>query len=213
MKAGIAASFWAVKLLKESGVELAGDVLFETVVDEEFAGGNGTLAARLRGHNADFAVLTEPTRMEVCPACLGAFLGDLTIKGRAGMPFTGNAIPNPIFAAARAIEYFKQWQKEWREGNGHPLFHGDDKQLNVVLSSISSTIPGEFTQMGIPLVTAISWIIWCFPGMTEEEFYRRFTAFWDSRRATDPELAELDLKILPTYHFVRPWETPTSHPG
>jgi acetylornithine deacetylase/succinyl-diaminopimelate desuccinylase-like protein len=38
-----------MKLLKEAGYELNGDVIFESVVDEEFAGGNGTLAARFKG--------------------------------------------------------------------------------------------------------------------------------------------------------------------
>jgi len=81
MKGGLAAAFWAMRILQELGFEPAGDVLFESLVDEEFAGGNGTLAARLRGHNADLAIVGEPTRMRVCPACLGAFLGDLTITG------------------------------------------------------------------------------------------------------------------------------------
>ena len=95
MKGGLAAAFWALRVLQDLGFRPAGDLLFESLVDEEFAGGNGTLAARLAGFNADLAVLLEPTRMQVCPACLGAFLGDLTIQGRAGMPFMGAEIPNP----------------------------------------------------------------------------------------------------------------------
>jgi len=146
-----------------------GDIIFESIVDEEFAGGNGTLAARLSGFNADLAVLTEPTRMQVCPACLGAFLGDITIRGKAGMPYMGSAIANPVFAAARVISLFKKWQDQWRKENSHPLFEEPGKELNVVLSSISSTVPGEFTQMGIPLVASVSWIVWCYPGMTEAE--------------------------------------------
>jgi acetylornithine deacetylase len=213
MKGGIAASFWALRILQEMGFRPSGDLLFESLVDEEFAGGNGTLAARLKGLNADLAVLCEPTRMQVCPACLGAFLGDLTIRGRAGMPFMGREIPNPVFAAASAIRHFRDWQDAWRAQNDHPLFREEGKQLNLVLSGISSTIPGELTQMGIPLITALSWIIWCYPGMTEEEFYPRLRAFWDQRIAADPELAPFALDIVPTYHFVRPWQTPLGHPG
>ena len=122
MKGGLAASFWAMQILSDLGFTPAGDLIFESVVDEEFAGGNGTLAARLKGFNADLAVLTEPTRMQVCPACLGAFLGDITIRGRAGMPFMGSAIANPVFAAGRIISLFREWQEAWRRGNSHPLF-------------------------------------------------------------------------------------------
>ncbi len=71
--------FWAMRILHELECQPKGDILFESVVDEEFAGGNGTLAARLRGYNADLALVSEPTRMEICPACLGAFLGDMTL--------------------------------------------------------------------------------------------------------------------------------------
>ena len=213
MKAGIGAAFWALRILRETGFEPGGDILFESLVDEEFAGGNGTLAARLKGFNADLAVLTEPTRMQICTACFGAFLGDITIRGSAGMPYMGSAIPNPIFAAARIIRYFKDWQDAWRAENSHPLFREPGKELNVVLSSISSTLPGEFTQMGTPLVTAISWIVWCHPGMTEAEFYRRFRAFWAAKLSSDPELAPFTVELTQTYHYVRPWETRTDHPG
>ncbi len=213
MKGGMAAAFWALKILAESGFTPVGDILFESIVDEEFAGGNGTLAARLRGHNADLAILMEPTRMQVCPACLGAFLGDIIITGKAGMPFMGSEIPNPLFAAGRVIQHFKEWQQAWRAENSHPLFREPGKQLNLVLSGLSTTKSGELPQMGTPLIAAISWIVWCYPGMTESEFSRRFRSFWDACRSSDPELLPFALEIVPTYHFVRPWETPADHPA
>jgi acetylornithine deacetylase len=212
-KGGLAAAFWAIKILGELGFEPAGDVIFESVVDEEFAGGNGTLASRLRGHNADLAVLTEPTRMELCPASLGAFLGDLTLSGRAGMPYMGHEIPNPVKGAARAIQCFSEWETEWRKRNSHRLFVGPGKQLNVVLWCVDTRGPGEFTQMGIPLLTRISWIVWCYPGMTEEEFFRQFEAFWEKKGAEEPDLAPFGLDVRPTFHFVRPWETNVEDPA
>ena len=207
LKGGLAAAFMAVKLLREMGFQPRGDILFESLVDEEFAGGNGTLAARLKGYNADFAVLTEPTRMELCPACLGAFLGDLTLYGKAGIPYMGFSIPNPIFGAARAVELFGRWQEEWRGRNSHPLFTESGKELNVVLWDIDSKTPGEFTQLGIPLSTKISWVVWCYPGMTEEEFYRRFEHYWEEAASRDELLRLFKIDLKKTYHYVRPWET------
>jgi acetylornithine deacetylase len=213
MKAGIAASFWALKILQESGFTPAGDIIFETVVDEEFAGGNGTLAGRLKGHNADLAVLTEPTRMQICPACMGAFLGDIRIRGKAGMPYMGSAIANPVFAAARVIALFKEWQDAWRRENSHPLFREPGKELNVVLSSISSTVPGEFTQMGTPIVATVSWIVWCYPGVSEKSFDKKFRGFWEPIFSADPELTPFQVELVRTYHQVRAWETDAAHPG
>jgi len=213
MKGGLSAFLWAIQLLMDIDFMPAGDVIFESVVDEEFAGGNGTLSSRLRGHNADLAILGEPTRMEVCPACLGAFLGDIGLTGKAGMPYMGSAIPNPVFGLSGVIELFSEWQNEWRSRNSHPLFRRPGKELNVVLWGLSSKIPGEFTQMGIPLVAGLSWIVWCYPGMSEKEFYRQFRNFWEGHAASDEKVKPFDFEITPTYHYVRPWETGTDDPG
>ena len=213
MKGGLAAAFWALKILRELGFEPSADIIFESVVDEEFAGGNGTLAARLKGFNADLAILTEPSRMEVCPACLGAFLGDLTLRGQAGIPFMGSSIPNPISGASRAVSLFGEWQHKWRTMNSHAMFQDPGKELNALLWRIDSTTPGEFTQMGTPLLSRISWIVWCHPGMTEEEFYPLFRDFWDKQYISDPDLKPFTLELTPSYHFVKPWETPADHPA
>jgi len=213
MKGGMTAAFWALKILKELGFTPSRDILFESVVDEEYAGGNGTLAGRLAGFNADLAILTEPTRMQVCPCCLGAFLGEITLRGKAGMPYMESEIPNTIVGAARLVEHFQEWQTLWRAENSHPLFQEPGKQPNLVLWGIRSTVPGEFEQMGVPLLTTISWIVWCYPGMTEAQFALRFKRFWEERLSSDPVLAPFSLDIRPTYHFVRPWETPADHPS
>jgi acetylornithine deacetylase len=213
MKGGMAAAFWALKILKDLGFQPSADILFESVVDEEFAGGNGTLAGRLKGYNADLCILPEPSRMEVSPACLGALLGDIIFRGRAGMPFMDSSIPNPLFAAARAITLSREWQKRWRAQNRHPLFEEPGKELNVMLWHIDSKASEEFTQMGTPLMVCISWIVWCHPGTAEQEFQRQFRQFWEQKAASDPDLLPFSMEILPTYHYVKPWETDIRHPG
>ncbi|MCX6383105.1 MAG: M20/M25/M40 family metallo-hydrolase, partial [Actinobacteria bacterium] len=61
MKGGLVASLFAIKCVTELGLGLKGDVFFESVVDEEYGGVNGTLACRLRYPNIDFAILSEPS--------------------------------------------------------------------------------------------------------------------------------------------------------
>ncbi|MGM0365851.1 MAG: M20 family metallopeptidase [Actinomycetota bacterium] len=212
LKGGMAACFWAIKILKEMGFRPSGNILFESVVDEEFAGGNGTLASRLKGHNADLAILVEPTRMQVCPACMGAFLGEIILTGTSGMPYMGFDIPNPIFGAAAVIDLFKKWGKNWTHTNRHPLFEEEGKELKVLLWDIDSKIPGEFTQMGTPLRTRFSWIVWCYPGTGEEDFKDKFLAFWD-RKAADENLKPFKLEHKFTYHYIRPWETDPKNPA
>jgi len=207
MKGGLAAEYWAIKILKEAGFKPRGDVIFESVVDEEFAGGNGTLASRLRGYNADLAILAEPTRMHVCSACLGAFLGDMVVKGNPGMPFLGNSVSNPIEGAARVIELFKEWEKYWDSINSHDLFKEPGEGLKMLLWDVDSKFAGEFTQMGSPPAVKISWAVWSYPGTSEEYFYNKFRQFWENCFKDDPVLKFFEIDIIPSFHYVKPWET------
>jgi acetylornithine deacetylase len=103
MKGGIACYLHALRCLIECGWTPAGDVIVETTVDEEFGGANGTLACRLRGYNADGAVLPEPTGLAVCHATRGGIQYRLHARGaRGGMDFGTGAGPSALNAVARA---------------------------------------------------------------------------------------------------------------
>jgi hypothetical protein len=54
--------------MAELRLQLASDLLYESVVDEGFAGSNGMLAGRLKGQNADAAIPSEPSSLRVYPA-------------------------------------------------------------------------------------------------------------------------------------------------
>ena len=64
-KGGLAASMMAAKIIKDSGIRLNGDVIIQSVVGEEYAGANGTLAAVIRGHTADAGISVEPSGMDL----------------------------------------------------------------------------------------------------------------------------------------------------
>lgn len=207
MKGGLAACFWAAKILKDLNFRPEGDVIFESLVDEEFAGGNGTLASRLKGYNADLAIYPEPSGMKVSPACLGGFLGDIVIKGGGGMPFTGHEIPNPLEAAARIIQIFPEWKKHWDKKNSHPLFIGENKQLDLVLWNVRTKEEDECLQMGTPRLVKLAWIVWGYPGLSEEDFYKEFRSFWDKYFNEEDILKHFTIDIVPAFHYVKPWET------
>jgi acetylornithine deacetylase len=205
-KGGLAAAFWAIKILKELGFKPKGDIIFESVVDEEFAGGNGTLASRLKGYNADFAILTEPTKRNLYIGTFGAFLGEILLSGKGSLPFFDKAVPNPLNGISKVIKYFEEWEKYWQSINSHPLFTGRDQKLMVVLYEISSKKESDPIQMGIPQEIRLSWITWCYPGMDEQKFYSIFNKFWNEKLLSDEDLKLFDFVNKPTYHLVRPWE-------
>ncbi|GLS20188.1 putative metallohydrolase YodQ [Labrys miyagiensis] len=83
MKGGVASMLMAIEILREIGVELSGDVVFTTVVDEEI-GGMGSLAMVDRGFRADAGIMTEPTANRIAPLCHGILWGKIIIDGIGG---------------------------------------------------------------------------------------------------------------------------------
>ncbi len=81
MKAGVIAGLIALECLVELGVPLRGDVIFQSVVNEEHAG-NGTLSCVARGYTADAAIVMEPTKNEVWNGNTGGVYWGAKLKGR-----------------------------------------------------------------------------------------------------------------------------------
>jgi acetylornithine deacetylase len=97
MKGGIASALVALEALAACGVLLAGDVIVETVPDEETCA-MGTIAAIARGYRADAGLVPEPTRLDLWVATRGLLHGTLTVDGRSA--------------------HAEMNQPHWREGGG-----------------------------------------------------------------------------------------------
>ena len=80
MKGGVMAAFMALSFLRQAGVELKGDVIFESVVNEEHAG-NGTLDLVRRGYRADGAIVLEPTHNRISVSHTGGLYWQVTLPG------------------------------------------------------------------------------------------------------------------------------------
>lgn len=169
MKGGLAASLMAVKCLKELGIELNGDVMVESVVDEEFGGANGTLAARLRGYQPDAAIIPEPTNMAVCPASKGGALWRVTFRGKTGRSFSGEKIINPAYSAGKFMAFLEEYEQTRTKTTTPPHWYEHDRQLPVDVTRV------EAGDLSLPLCdvgpTECHVDIWveCYPGVTEEE--------------------------------------------
>jgi acetylornithine deacetylase len=81
MKAGVAAMCAAAARAAARGA-LAGEVIVAAVADEEFES-VGTRALLAAGVRADAAIVTEPTRLAICPAHRGFAWLTVTVHGRA----------------------------------------------------------------------------------------------------------------------------------
>lgn len=121
MKGGVAAMIMAVRILREEGIELEGDVFIESVIEEE-GPGNGTLACQARGYRADAGIVAEPTNLEIHAAITGGIYAMIVIEGKAAhstMPFEGvNAIEKSM-TVIKAIQEFRDWRIE---NSSNPLY-------------------------------------------------------------------------------------------
>jgi len=82
MKGGNAALLLALEAIIKTGIKLNGDVIFQSVIEEE-SGGVGTLATLLRHYKADAAIIPEPTNMKLFIKQQGSMWFRVTIEGVA----------------------------------------------------------------------------------------------------------------------------------
>ena len=148
MKSGIAAMLLAVEAVRAAGVQLRGDVVLESVIEEE-CGGNGTLACCLRGLTADAAVVTEPT------GALGAFEGTLGLmwfrvrtRGKSGHPHEAGSAVNAIEKMIPIIAGLHRLEDEMNAALQHPLYRELQHPINLIVGVIQggdwpSTVPAD----------------------------------------------------------------------
>ena len=124
MKGGVASMVIAACTLAELGVPLAGDLIVNTVTEEESTGAGGLFAARLL--RADGAIVPEPSGLAVWVACRGSLLPRITVRGRAGhagiaplAPEQGGAV-NAIEKMAVVLEAVARLREHWALRPRHP---------------------------------------------------------------------------------------------
>ncbi|NLE44644.1 MAG: YgeY family selenium metabolism-linked hydrolase [Chloroflexi bacterium] len=104
MKGGLAAMIYGVKLLIDSGADLAGDIVVACVVQEEPSEGLGTRALiEDEGIRPDWVVLAEPTNLDVARGHRGRLEMRLTADGRAAHAACPDLGDNAIYTAARLV--------------------------------------------------------------------------------------------------------------
>jgi acetylornithine deacetylase len=122
MKGGIAAMVLAAEVLAATD-GLRGDIVICTNTDEESSGVGGLACAR-RGVEADFAIVTEPSSLEVWPACRGSVYCSIELDGRAGHAeqehphFSEGGAVNVIDKARHLLAGVDSMRADWRSRLG-----------------------------------------------------------------------------------------------
>ncbi len=170
MKSGVAAMIYAVRALREAGVELAADVTLETVIEEECTG-NGTLAARARGYTADAAIIPEPLGQTALEAQVGVMWARVTVRGKGAHAERASESVNAILKTYPLMQAVKELEEEVNAPeHRHPLFESNPHPLNYNVGIVRG---GDWTS-SVPEECTFEVRISCYPGENLERVEARF---------------------------------------
>jgi formylaminopyrimidine deformylase len=130
MKGGLAGALFAIQLLHESGIQLPGDLTFQSVIGEE-VGEAGTLECCKRGYSADFAVVVDTSDLQI-QGQGGVITGWITVKSKqtfhdgtrremihaGGKLFGANAIEKMV----KIIQGLQELERHWAVMKSYPGF-------------------------------------------------------------------------------------------
>lgn len=211
-KWGIAAGLFAARCARECFGRARGDVIIESVPDEEFGGSHGTLAARLRGYNADAAINAEPTGMVAAPAHRGGTGWKIIVRGDAGRGFGGQRLSNPVDKLARIIQILREYDDTRAPLHNPPRFYESDPFLPTYIQQISGGGCSFGESIGAPGECSIS--LWTeeHPGTSEETHRRSFIGFINDRLAGDPGFDGVFPEYRQQFRFVHGSQMDPAHP-
>jgi acetylornithine deacetylase len=119
-KGSLAAALVAIQCLRELDLRLDGDLILQSVVDEEYGAG-GTLACCLRGYRADGAIVLEPTQLTICPRNVGGKQWCLSFSGPGAIDAPRGS--NPLYRLAAVLDALRLLEKKTDIIKGITTFH------------------------------------------------------------------------------------------
>lgn len=197
MKGGIAAFVHAYEVLEELGVELQGDLLLQTTIEEEAGGVGGVLSALERGYRPDAAIIPEPFGIpNVGIAGAGVSYFRIHVPGKAAHTARKYRGVNAIGNATKIYRALEELDRERRERisyepaiNQDPKAEGSVTNLSVSVAKAGdwvSKVPGEAMLTG-----RIGWP----PGETREEVRQEVTDAVMEAALDDPWMSEHEPEI------------------
>jgi acetylornithine deacetylase len=201
MKAGIVCALAAFKALRDLGVQPAGNVGFNGVLEEEYTG-NGTLATVSALRHAinsakltafDAVLIPEPTHQKLSAAQLGVFWMTLEVVGKPSHAAYMQDGVSPLEAAQHFIAALKELEAEWNlPENRHPLYSAHPHPVNFNIGQLHA---GEWNS-SVPSTCEIGLRLSCYPDMSIEEAKRHAEACIEKARAA---LNQPDIRVKVRY--------------
>jgi acetylornithine deacetylase len=189
MKAGIAAMLYAVAAIRRAGVALEGDVLLQTVIEEECTG-NGSLAAvtdLAAGGGADAAIIPEPFDQTLLTAQIGVLWARITVLGAGAHVLGADRAVNANDKAAFLMQGIRALEAAANEpGARHRAYREVAHPLNYNVG----VVRGGDWPSSVPSECVLEVRFSAYPGADLDAAQARFRRDLLAFAAQDPWLAE-----------------------
>jgi len=204
-KGCIAAMFLAALAARQLGIEPAGEVVYQMVIEEE-VGGNGSLALIREGVKADGVVVLEPTGLHVHPANRGAIWFRFEFEGRPCHMGRKHEGVNAIDLACETIGILYEYEKELiRDCESQPLFAHYEFPTQVNVGMLHG---GEWPSM-VPASAVMEGGVGFLPNRPMEQVKADLVRYIEERGSE--ELKSRYTLSFPKLHNDS-YETPRDHP-
>jgi len=236
-KGGLTSAIWAMKAIKDCKIDVKGDVILQAVAGEEsqMAEEIGTVPCIKRGYKADFAIVCEPTDMEMHIMSSALVFIELIIEGKPSHTSSRNQaiFPQPygtpsgsevgVDAFKKSLkfaQYFYDLEEQFNQRYRDPVLGaggnpGHDKQgVGIFTINPSFIEVGEYLGT-IPAHAKYTYCIW-YPDniVSKEEVFEEIRQAVKALASTDDWLRKNPPKLnMPVIQDWPGFSTPIDHPG
>ncbi|WP_085991098.1 peptidase [Oceanobacillus senegalensis] len=181
MKGGNLATLIALETIIDLGIDLKGDIIYESVIEEE-TGGAGTLAAIQRGYKADVAIIPEPSEMKIFPQQQGSLWFTVTIKGvsaHGGTRYEGVSAIDKGWIVFQEIMKFEEKRNEPLRRN--PLYKDNPIPIPINIGQFN----GGYFPSAVAEEATIQGRYGIAPGENIDEAKEKFISMLDHLKTID----------------------------
>lgn len=159
-KASLAAILFTVQNVLRSKKRMQRNVIVAAVCDEEY-GLNGSRALLKRGWKINYAVVGEPTGLEIINCHKGVMRWRMSVHGKSAHSAYPQQGVNAIFQMARLLEKLNEHSEELMAGRRHPMLGTATLSVGIIEGGQSvNTVPNvcsiEIDRRTLPAETARS---------------------------------------------------------
>jgi len=184
-KGGIAMMALTLEALRASDVSLRGNVILETVIEEECSG-NGTLACRMAGYNADGAIVCEPYSLKANIATMGVMWFRVTVRGSGAHVLEAHRAVNAIEKCFFLVSALRRLEEQMNLKIIHPLYREREHPVNLNLGKMHG---GDWPS-NVPALCEFECRISYPPGVRPSEVQQEIEDCIAKSAAEDPWLSK-----------------------